>query len=136
MSCYISKELAMQEIAKISAKHGDVMELMTAAYAIAALRGVDIVRCKECRYWSGTPHNPICTKHDILEVYADDYCSQGESKYAGILECPIWDCQNRDELGYCNTLECTNPEHNVVAYNPKFSGDMRCTITYTVDDDK
>lgn len=40
----------------------------------------EIVRCKDCKYWSGTPHNPRCTKHEILEMYADDFCSRGERK--------------------------------------------------------
>ena len=39
-----------------------------------------LVRCKDCKYWGGTPHNPICNKFDALEMYADDFCSRGEHK--------------------------------------------------------
>lgn len=30
--------------------------------------------------------------------------------------CPYWDCPNRNELGYCKTTCCINPNHQSETY--------------------
>lgn len=49
---------------------------------IDAMPTVDIVRCKDCRFW-GTEQDGYCAAIDdpyMLETNADDFCSWGEKR--------------------------------------------------------
>lgn len=40
---------------------------------------VEVVRCKDCRYWRDTDHT--CREHSLVSpMTAKDYCSKGERK--------------------------------------------------------
>lgn len=46
---------------------------------IARLPSIDIVRCKDCKYWEGSQKYPYCRCSVIYDdMSADDYCSYGE----------------------------------------------------------
>ena len=54
--------------------------------AIPSDDAVEVVRCKECKHWSGcksTSHNNhLCSRAENVDYWtrADDYCSYGERK--------------------------------------------------------
>ena len=43
---------------------------------------VDIVRCKDCKYWDYEVDNDVgfCTRTEDCDWNADDFCSRGERK--------------------------------------------------------
>lgn len=41
---------------------------------------VEVVRCKDCQYWTGKDYDGCCIKNGLATRYANDYCSYGERK--------------------------------------------------------
>ena len=54
------------------------------AKRVEKIKGMDLVRCKDCKHWSGcksTMHNNhLCGRAENVDYWtkADDYCSYGE----------------------------------------------------------
>lgn len=44
---------------------------------LRGLNGIDIVRCKDCKYIGKVGDLIVCRIHEI-STHADDYCSSGE----------------------------------------------------------
>ena len=44
---------------------------------------VEVVRCKDCQYWTGEDYDGCCIKNGLATRYANDYCSYGERKDNG-----------------------------------------------------
>lgn len=40
----------------------------------------EIVRCKNCQYWTGTDFDGVCIALGLMTTYANNYCSKGEQK--------------------------------------------------------
>lgn len=45
---------------------------------IKSLEGIDIVRCKECKFWKNKHLCATWSAFGTIETDADDYCSYGE----------------------------------------------------------
>ena len=41
---------------------------------------VEVVRCKDCLYWTGKDYDGCCIKNGLATRYAKDYCSYAERK--------------------------------------------------------
>ena len=41
---------------------------------------VEVVRCKDCVYWTGKDYDGCCIKNGLATRYAKDYCSYGERR--------------------------------------------------------
>ena len=41
---------------------------------------VEVVRCKDCQYWTGEDYDGCCIRNGLATRYANDYCSYGERK--------------------------------------------------------
>ena len=41
---------------------------------------VEVVRCKDCMYWTGKDYDGCCIKNGLATRYANDYCSYGERR--------------------------------------------------------
>ena len=78
MSDYIKREDAKTAIREHFNSLADRVEINT---VINMMPSIDIVRCKECRYWqdnnNGYPHDE-CRWGKGETPNADDYCSYGE----------------------------------------------------------
>ncbi len=71
---YVSIEELKREISKSPVWTGlDVMS------RIKVMPTIDIVRCKECRYWRNKHGDSACMLLDAW-INADDFCSHGERK--------------------------------------------------------
>ena len=44
---------------------------------------VEVVRCKDCQYWTGKDYDGCCIKNGLATRYANDYCSYGERSENG-----------------------------------------------------
>lgn len=53
------------------------LNLRLAKNIIGDMPSIDLIRCKECKYWKYG--KDICTLHD-MGMMADDYCSFGDRK--------------------------------------------------------
>lgn len=63
----------------IPSDENDWEELVAFADAIAEQEPIDIVRCRECKYWKSTVQMPNGTEVKCLYGRkADDFCSYGE----------------------------------------------------------
>lgn len=47
---------------------------------IRQLDGIDIVRCRECKFWQNKHLCATWSAFGTIETDADDYCSYGERK--------------------------------------------------------
>lgn len=74
MSDYIERAKAL---GKLCLDHNDVVYIdkRECAKRIEKIKGIDLVRCKDCKHWSYG--KDICNLHDMGMV-ADDFCSYGE----------------------------------------------------------
>ena len=75
---YIPKSLALDIIARLCTDY-------SAAYVeISAVRGITIVKCRECAYgdWDSKPDDAmVCTRNGLTGWYSgDDFCSSGKEK--------------------------------------------------------
>lgn len=41
---------------------------------------VEVVRCKDCKFFTGKDYDGCCIKNGLATRYAYDYCSYGERK--------------------------------------------------------
>ena len=41
---------------------------------------VEVVRCKDCKYWTGRDFDGYCTTNGLSTRKANDFCSYGERK--------------------------------------------------------
>lgn len=41
---------------------------------------VEVLRCKDCMYWTGEDYDGCCIMNGLATRYAKDYCSCGERK--------------------------------------------------------
>ena len=41
---------------------------------------VEVVRCKECKYFTGKDYDGCCIKNGLATRYLNDFCSYGERK--------------------------------------------------------
>jgi hypothetical protein len=41
---------------------------------------VDVVRCKDCMYFTGKDYDGCCIKNGLATRYANDFCSYGERR--------------------------------------------------------
>ena len=62
--CNYERELAIQE----------------AIRRIPSADVVEVVRCKDCKWWSGKNYDGCCLKNGLATRYANSYCSDGERK--------------------------------------------------------
>lgn len=44
---------------------------------------VEVVRCKDCQYWTGKDYDGCCIKNGLATRFAKEYCSYGERKDNG-----------------------------------------------------
>lgn len=88
----ISRQAALDAIEKIDCSDGvgisslkceAVDDAVTAIKALPSADAVEVVRCKDCKYWQdnndGYPHEECRWGHDETPN-DDDYCSYGEIK--------------------------------------------------------
>lgn len=47
---------------------------------VADADAVEVVRCKDCKYWTGKDYDGCCIKNGLATRYANDYCSYGERR--------------------------------------------------------
>ena len=82
MSEYVKTE---DVLSKLYLSHKDVtyIDKNAAADRIKKIPSIDIVRCKECRYWDNTDNAERCS-HEYGGMWAkpDDFCSYGVKKGA------------------------------------------------------
>lgn len=65
--------------------YDEMMEILDNKYLLPfrkderlrGLNGIDIVRCKDCKYIGKVGDVSVCRIHEI-STHADDYCSRGE----------------------------------------------------------
>lgn len=48
--------------------------------AATAVDFVEVVRCKDCKYFTGKDYDGCCIKNGLATRFAKDYCSYGERK--------------------------------------------------------
>lgn len=41
---------------------------------------VEVVRCKDCKLWTGKDYDGCCINNGLATRYATDYCSYGERR--------------------------------------------------------
>ena len=83
MSRYIEADKVLKEL---RLNHNDVIYIdkRDTAKRIEKIQGIDIVRCKECKYGSDNKVYGCMCDHfndndwSYHRMYADDYCSYGE----------------------------------------------------------
>ena len=83
MSRYIEADKVLKEL---RLNHNDVIYIdkRDTAKRIEMIQGIDIVRCKECKYGSDNKvYGCMCdhfndNDYSYHRMYADDYCSYGE----------------------------------------------------------
>lgn len=82
MSNYISRQAAIEAIMR-SVELDNAYELklqqIKDIHAIPAADVVEVVRCKDCRYWKELL--PVCERIHRAGWGVNDYCSFGERKY-------------------------------------------------------
>jgi hypothetical protein len=96
MKEYIEREAVMQEFADYvwNSNHSDLVPAPTWNHAVDIVRDiptadvVEVVRCKDCRYYTDAKFN-VFSENDMVCAYAvdfhyyrepDDYCSKGVRK--------------------------------------------------------
>lgn len=74
MSKYISEDILLEDLWD-SKCESDILRRVRQAIVdeIIGIEGIDIVRCKECKYYK----DEWCYWRDV-EIRADDFCSYGE----------------------------------------------------------
>lgn len=81
MSRYIDADKVLKEL---HLNHKDVIYIdkRDTAKRIEKIKGIDIVRCEECKWWNKL-HG--CIKNDDVNLCtnADDFCSYGERRADG-----------------------------------------------------
>ena len=82
MSRYIDADKVLNELCL---NHKDVIYIdkKETAKLIEAIKGIDIVRCKECKYCvdAGAQRALVCDNSYIdMDIHPDDFCSYGERK--------------------------------------------------------
>ena len=40
----------------------------------------EVVRCKECKFWTGKDYDGCCIKNGLSTRFSKDYCSYGERR--------------------------------------------------------
>ena len=77
MSRYIEYEPIMEELEKEVKLADDWKTAHEIANVVKYAPSIDIVPCKECKYW----HNKLCatwSQFRTIETEADDFCSYGQ----------------------------------------------------------
>ena len=41
---------------------------------------IEVVRCKDCKYWTGKDYDGCCINNGLATRYANDFCNCGERK--------------------------------------------------------
>jgi hypothetical protein len=54
---------------------------------IPAADVVEVVRCKDCQYWTGNDYDGCCIKNGLSTRFAKDFCSHGERKEQKQTDC-------------------------------------------------
>ncbi len=88
MTRYIDKEKAQiflrtECLAKYPASFAN--GLFAAADQLSKLPAADVVevvRCKDCKLWTGKDYDGCCIKNALATRYANDFCSYGERRKA------------------------------------------------------
>lgn len=52
----------------------EIVSMIPTADAVA------VVRCKDCKYWTGKDYDGCCIKNGLATRFANDFCSNGENK--------------------------------------------------------
>lgn len=77
MSRYIEADKVLMAL-RLDHKDVIYIDKKDTAKRIEKIQGIDIVRCKECKWQTKDQYDePYCGFHSI-GIYADDYCSYGE----------------------------------------------------------
>ena len=64
-------EMPIQDKARCDELSNSIAEIFNAP-------SIDIVRCKECKYWWNEYGDSACMLHSDFTVNDDDFCSYGE----------------------------------------------------------
>lgn len=75
MSRYIDADLLQEDF---KADHGGKRSLMIDTQPTADV--VEIVRCKDCKYYNAIYTNRLSECEKGFETYGNDYCSYGERR--------------------------------------------------------
>ena len=78
MSRYIEADKVLMAL-RLDHKDVIYIDKNDTAKRIEKIQGIDIVRCKECKYWRNTDAEKIPTASIACgNMHADDFCSYGE----------------------------------------------------------
>lgn len=81
MARYISIDDAIKIAGK--ALPGDTYKALDVAIALEDAPDADVVElvcCKDCKYWHGKDYDGVCFRCGLATRYANEFCSRGERK--------------------------------------------------------
>ena len=81
MTDYISRQAAIDSVwraVELDNSYAMKHQIYTDLKTIPSADVVEVVRCKDCRYWNNKVDLTYCEKKTWLGTDADDYCSFGE----------------------------------------------------------
>lgn len=59
---------------------GDTIDYFLDEDISPTIDAVPVVRCKDCKWNSGKPHNPVCQLHYSFSKDGDYFCADGERR--------------------------------------------------------
>lgn len=73
LACYHERPKSIQAVVD-----DDFLDLINDAYIEEDV--VEVVRCRDCMFWSGKDHDGVCIENGLATRMANEFCSRGKKK--------------------------------------------------------